>query len=316
MKLASVLVPAVVIAAVTSSYMFMKVNMLFIGLGFFGDPVIWRALDLLNRKFPNWQKLLELRNTLLKGIPTNAQLTITLLRIGEANKAPLPPPPRSDAPPPEHAAKLDKDDLTLDASHEEIEDAITSDGTDATGDTTSEKPKKNAGARIMGFLKGGTKTGVETKLGTDKLRAAIGSKHARSHLGAVPTTAETKQVSGPIDFKARYNGKKGWVYINTSATIPCVSFSSHQSDGSGLQGAEELKPVFSVPIEEISELKKVGGFGWKAKLVVGWAMDKSVVDGLEIVTKTGEKYKLTAILLREELFNRLISMGGQKWESY
>jgi hypothetical protein len=80
--------------------MFIKMNGLFVGLGFFGDPLIWRGLSYLNKEFPHWQKLLELRNTLLKGVPTNAQLTVTLLRIGEANKAPLPPPPYSGPPPP------------------------------------------------------------------------------------------------------------------------------------------------------------------------------------------------------------------------
>ena len=81
----------------------MKINGLFVGFGFFADPLIWRGLSYLNREFPNWQKLLEIRNTLLKGVPTNAQLTITLLRIGEANKAPLPPPPYSGPPPPNAA---------------------------------------------------------------------------------------------------------------------------------------------------------------------------------------------------------------------
>jgi Protein of unknown function (DUF3292) len=65
----------------------------------------------LNREFPNWQKLLEIRNTLLKGVPTNAQLTITLLRIGEANKAPLPPPPTSGIPPPIEAHATAGEDL-------------------------------------------------------------------------------------------------------------------------------------------------------------------------------------------------------------
>lgn len=87
----------------TSSYMFMKMNGLFVGFGFFADPLIWRAAAYLNREFPHWQKLLEIRNTLLKGVPTNAQLTVTLLRIGEANKAPLPPPPYAGPPPPNAA---------------------------------------------------------------------------------------------------------------------------------------------------------------------------------------------------------------------
>ena len=74
-------------------------NGLFVGFGFFADPIIWRGLSFLNKEFPHWQKLLEIRNTLLKGVPTNAQLTITLLRIGEVNKAPIPPPPYSEIPP-------------------------------------------------------------------------------------------------------------------------------------------------------------------------------------------------------------------------
>lgn len=110
-KLAAVLAPVLLISTFTSSYLFMKMNGFFIGFGFFADPLIWRALSYLNREFPHWQKLLEIRNTLLKGVPTNAQLTITLLRIGEANKAPLPPLPYSGPPPPNVAHETAEQDL-------------------------------------------------------------------------------------------------------------------------------------------------------------------------------------------------------------
>lgn len=110
-KLAACLAPVLLASIFTSSYMFTKMNGLFIGFGFFADPLIWRGLSYLNREYPNWQKLLELRNTLLKGVPTNAQLTITLLRIGEANKAPLPPPPYSGPPPPDAAHATAGQDL-------------------------------------------------------------------------------------------------------------------------------------------------------------------------------------------------------------
>lgn len=60
-RLAAVLVPAVGISLLTTSAMFMKMTTFSIGLGFFGDPITWRALSWLNREFPNWQKLLELR---------------------------------------------------------------------------------------------------------------------------------------------------------------------------------------------------------------------------------------------------------------
>ena len=63
-------------------------------------------------------------------------------------------------------------------------------------------------------------------------------------------------------------------------------------------------------------LKKIGGLGWKAKLLVGWALDREIADGLEIVDKLGNSYVVTAMVLRDELFNRLVAMGGQKWEAW
>ena len=266
---------------------------------------------------PLGELLLTVYSTVLRGVPTNAQLTITLLRIGEANKAPLPPPPRSDEPPSDEPAELDHEDLTLDASHAEIQDAITADDTAQTSgtDASSEKGKKRHGSRVLGFLKGTTKAGVETKLGSDKARAVVGSSKAKNHLGVLPKPKD-QIASGPVDFQARYKGKRGWIYVNTSATIPCVSFSKHQSDGTGEQSEKALDPLWSIPIDEIQELKKIGGLGWKAKLVVGWAMNRTVADGLEITDKNGNIERVTAVTLREELFNRLVAMGPQMWESW
>ena len=214
---------------------------------------------------------------------------------------------------------MDHEELTntLDASYEEIQDAVTADDTaETTGtDASSEKVKKRHGARVLGFLKGTTKAGVETTLGANRARAAVGSTKAKGRLGVLPNPKDQIH-SGPVDFQARYKGKRGWVYISTSATVPCVSFSKTKSDGTGVQSSKDLDPVFSIPVNEIRELKKIGGLGWKSKLIVGWATDRNVVDGLEIVDKKGNVERLTAITLREELFNRLASMGPQKWESW
>ena len=258
-------------------------------------------------------------SSILRGIPTNAQLTITLLRIGEANKAPLPPPPRSDEPPPSRPASLNGDDLTLDASHEEIHDAIHKDSAQKVAEEHAaanppEKRKHKHGEHILGFFKGTTKTGVDTKFGIDNVRAKMGNKHAKDHLGILPKPNDPA-ISGPVDFKGRYQGQKGWIYVSTNVDIPTVSFSNESSDGTGLQ-PEKQKVKFSIPIQDIRELKKIGGLGWKAKIVVGWATGKTIADGLEIEDKSGVTYKLTAIRLRDELFNRLVAMGGQKWESW
>ncbi len=254
-------------------------------------------------------------STLLKGVPTNAQLTITLLRKGEAEKAPLPPPPTSDQPPPSRPASLHGDDLTLDASSDEIHDAIHDDKTetDTLGSTETEKPKHRHGEHILGFFKGTTKTGVETKLGIDKVKAKIGSMHAKNHLGVLPKPKE-QVLSGPVYFKGRYEGHKGWIYISTTGPVPTVSFSHTASDST--KCPEHPDALFSIPIEDITEIKKVGGLGWKAKIAVGWAMNRTVADGLEITVRSGEKWRLTAIRLRDELFNRLVAIGGQMWESW
>jgi hypothetical protein len=241
-------------------------------------------------------------------------LTITLLRIGEANRAPLPPPPRSDQPPPSRpSSPVNADELPLDSSQAEVDAAIRPEPKDEKADSEEhegdeKKKTKHTGKRIIKFFKGATKAGVEGALGTDRIKAEIGSEPAKNRLGILPNPTDTS-TSGPVDFKARYKGKKGTIYISTTATIPCISFTTTSV-------TKNPEPIFSVAIADIKEIRKIGGLGWKAKLVVGWAMDREIADGLEIVDREGHKWTLTAIFLRDELFNRLVAMGGQKWESW
>ncbi|KAH8597295.1 hypothetical protein B0O99DRAFT_508417 [Bisporella sp. PMI_857] len=306
LKLAAVLAPILLVSLFTTSYMFYKMNGLLIGFGFFADPLIWRGLSSLNRRYPNWQKFLEIRNTLLKGVPTNAQLTVTLLRIGERNNAPLPPPPCSGPPPPNAAHATAGQNLghLEGVPDDEIAEAIHPDETSPTTGA-DEKPEKKPGRRIIAAFKSVTKGGVETVLGTDRLKAAAGAEHARNRLGVLKSGQDPN--AGPIDFPARFKGRKGHAYITTSATSPVLSWTTEK---------ENIDPVWSIAIADIKEIKKVGGLGWKAKLVVGWATDREIADGLLIIDEDGSKFLLTVIALREELFNRLISMGAQMWEAW
>ncbi|CAG8951988.1 hypothetical protein HYFRA_00000723 [Hymenoscyphus fraxineus] len=302
MKLAAVLAPVLLVSLFTTSYMFYKINGFLIGFAFFADPIIWRGLNYLNREFPHWQKLLEIRNTLLKGVPTNAQLTITLLRIGEHNKAPLPPPPYSGPPPPDVAhetAGEDLDHLEGVPSHE-LASAIHPEPL-----TPAVPAKKKHGSRLIGALKSATKGGVETILGTDRLKAAAGSGPAKNRLGVLRDGLERE--AGPVAFPCRYQGKRGHAYITTTATSPALSWTTER---------EDVEPVWSVAIGDVMEIKKVGGLGWKTKLVVGWATSREIADGIIVVDKEGKTKHLTAIALREELFNRLIAMGDQMWEAW
>ncbi|KAK4541191.1 hypothetical protein LTR36_008265 [Oleoguttula mirabilis] len=331
LRFAAILVPVMASSIFISNYMVVKGITFGIGFGFFGDPVLSRGLEWLNTTFPKWQKMLELRNTLLKGVPTNAQLTVTLLRIGEANKAPLPPPPSASQPPPDEPAEITDahlratgSDWPLNATPGELKTAMEHDPnvahetSGADIDASKQKTHGKAGARLLSMFKSGVKGTVETALGADHLKAKAGSESAKQRLGVVPDSRENN-LSGPVDFSCRYHGKRGHAFISTRATIPCVAFSIDKSiakTGTMDRKEEDLHAVWTVAVAEIKELKKVGGLGWKAKLVVGWALDREVADGIEIVDKQGNSWTLTAMVLRDELFNRLVAMGGQKWESW
>ena len=157
-------------------------------------------------------------------------------------------------------------------------------------ETTANENGK-AGKKFLKVIKTVTKMFVEGVLGTDHIKAEVGYESSKNRLGILPKIPTP--FTGPIDFKARFNGKPGTVYITTTATIPCVGFS---------KGAD-VDPVWSVAIGDIKEIRKIGGLGWKAKLVVGWAFDREIADGLEITDREGRKQTLTAIHMRDELFN-------------
>ena len=325
LTIAAALLPMLIGSYFTTSYMLLKSIGFAVGFGFFGDPVIMPAIAYLNKNYPDWPKQLELRHTLLRGIPTNVQLVITLLRVGEKHKAPLPPPPTSDVPPPvqphetageglEHLGKQQDAQraalvliISEGATSEDIDQAVHPDTSEEDKEEDhfgTGKTKKSR--RILNILKGTTKGGVKTAMTADKAKAHVGGKHAKNRLGAVKHSNNWPE-RGPVVFPARYKGKKGHAYITTTATTPAISWT---------KDLDEVTPAWTVPITDILELKKVGGLGWKSKIVVGWAMGREVVDGLVIKTEGGEDLHLTAITMRDDLFNRLIAMGSQMWEAW
>lgn len=131
---------------------------------------------------------------------------------------------------------------------------------------------------------------------------------------------------GPCVFSARLHGKKGHILLVTSATSPCIAFAYTKLQRSvlasllpGRHGKPEeaevdIRPEFSMGLSDVAEMRKMGGFGWKGKILVGWATGREILDGLELVDRQGKKVVLTAIKGRDELFNRVLSMGEHKWE--
>ncbi|OKL64615.1 hypothetical protein UA08_00569 [Talaromyces atroroseus] len=325
LRLAAVLVSMILVSLLTTSYLAVKASGFMFGFIFFGDPVLVRGTKYLNRRFPHWQKILELRNSLLKGVPTNAQLTITLLRLGEVNGSPIPPPPSTTlAETPSKPTSI-HEDIPLDASKAEIESAAKPDPTIIEQNTEPhphDDGGKNKAAKKKGFVpamfrffRGTTATGVETKLAANYAMARLGRGHAKTQLGILPRKGFTPSPRGPVDFQCRYKGKKGTAVIDCSGEEPILFFTTEV--GSSTPSIDKAKKVlFSIPIRDIQHLKKLGGMGWKGKLVVGWAeTEKEVIDGLRIIGKDPKQnFHITAMKMRDQLFNRLVAMGDQVWD--
>jgi hypothetical protein len=248
---------------------------------------------------------------------------LTLLRIGEANASPLPPPPTSRTEPPSRPASLNHEELTLGATSEEIHEAASAQPThQQQGPQLSPEtpPKKNFASRVIGFFRGTTATGVESKQAIDRMRAVVGSRHAKNRVGVLRPKGRTETPVGPVDFDARYKGAHGAVVIDSTQEPPVLYFTTDIPQGGDLYVGHRKKGsvLFSIPVTDIREMRKLGGMGWKGKLVVGWAIGgKEVVDGLLIKGKDPKQsYQLTAMGMRNQLFNRLIAIDGQVWASF
>jgi Protein of unknown function (DUF3292) len=68
-RLALLLVPGLFASFFVTNAMFLKVTTFLTGFLFFGQPVLDRGLQWLNREFPHWQKLLEIRKFAIYALP-------------------------------------------------------------------------------------------------------------------------------------------------------------------------------------------------------------------------------------------------------
>ncbi|KAK4119105.1 hypothetical protein N657DRAFT_318464 [Parathielavia appendiculata] len=305
-RLAGLLSPMLAVSLLFSGAKIIKATTFIFGVIFFGDPLIRRTVGWLDRWHPGWTQLLRLEAHLLRGVPNDAQLAITLLRLGEAHGAPFPPAPSTDKSPPQEPLEFTPedmdaagDDAPLGATQDEIDQAKAADPDRLEQAGGPDSEIKDTGgpktSRFLAFVKGSAKLGVKAALQADKLRAKAGRESAKNRLGAVPPEGASNQKEGPTEFSAHWDGKPGHVRISPGG------FVSFDDD-------------WSIRAADITELKKHSGIGVKSKLAIGWAMDRDVADGVEIKDRNGNTYVLSAVPLRDQLFNRLCAMGGQKWE--
>ncbi|KAM0094680.1 hypothetical protein ACP6JD_001950 [Aspergillus fumigatus] len=321
LRLAGIMATVCLLSLVVSSNFIIKATAFTLGLGFFGGPIINYSIEYLNRKIPNWREHLDLQQTLLKGIPTNAQLTLTLLRIGEINSSPLPPPPVTD----------DKESSSLIRSKARalIASNTTPTAQENSGSTNSStdhqtgpapKQRKKWFLKVLRFVRRTIATAIKSHGAFDRAMRIANSAHTRTLLELLAKKDWFAASTGPLKFEAKFQRKRGTAVIDSAQEPPVMYFTTTQSasiDNLKLESQKKGSVLFQIPVSDITELKKTEGLGWKGKLIVELtAGSKEAADGLVISASESEQaYHLTGMKARDQLFNRLIAIDAQFWES-
>ncbi|KAH8174991.1 hypothetical protein LIA77_06410 [Sarocladium implicatum] len=326
-RLALYLTPFVLASLVISRNEAVRLTTLLLGVALFGKPLMNEAKD--QETYRAWASHLSLSRTLFQGVPNDLQLAITLLRLGEASRAPLPPPVSTHEVPSDEGIELDETvlggslgDEPLGLSRDELQPIANhnEDMANEAGGADNEM-KQAAGSnpkreKIFGILKDGARGAVKVVVAADKLRGKAGAPHSKLRAGVLPSSRDQVRKLGPVEFSARYDGKKGYVYVDSMADEPFVSFNRRSVDATGGEGEEKDElSLWSVKIEDIARLKRHSGYGMKTKLGTGWAVNGGVQDGLRIGDGDGNEWVVTAVPHRDALFNRLCAISkSAKWE--
>ncbi|KAJ5139204.1 uncharacterized protein N7515_004052 [Penicillium bovifimosum] len=313
LRIDAVLAPILLVSLFVDYYMVYKGTGFAIGFVIFGDPILRPAIAWFKRHVPNYKELVQPKNNFLRGVPTNTQKAITLLRIGEAYNTPLPPVPTSNPSDTDHQNIINAEDIPLGATHTDILDAATP-GAHANSDGDEEdtdKPKHKHLSRVVRFFKGNARSVVETKLAIDHVRAAAGSETAKGHLGVMVKT-EHLIYTGPSQYSCRFQGKHGWLVIRKSAG-PSLLFTH---DDPRQRSVKDIEPVFEISVKDMKRVKRAMAFvSSTVESVAAASSDKQLLASLEIDDEKGKTWRFTAIPERDALFNRLVSIGDQKWKN-
>lgn len=324
LRLLGILTGISISSLVLSSHFILRTVSFLVGVVFFGDPIFQWTISFLNERVPNWKQELDLKKTLLKGVPTNAQLTLTLLRIGELNSSPLPPPPTSKEEPAwPLRRKKTKPAISDKPANADPALPLEVDSTaldEATSPVSPKKSKRRWVSKVLKFVGRTIATAIKGHIAIDRAMAIAGSEHTKSLISLLSKRGWVTAPFGPLKFDAKFERKRGAVVIDSSLEPPVLYFTTYQSerlDDLRLECRKKGSVLFQIPVTDITELKKTEGLGWKAKMIVELAAgSKEAADGLVISGKEPEQsYHVTGMRARNQLFNRLVAIGSQFWES-
>ena len=270
--------------------------------------------------------------TILFGVPTDSQLAVALLRLGEAHNAPIPPSPAAQAKPNATVAQLTTHvldsslgDQPLGVDKEIIESLASADQAMIDGSSSSTKEtseltlRDNRPSKVLNTFKGLLKGVVRVSAGIDRVRGKLGSEKARERVSFIPSHRDQDSHIRPYEFEGHFEGRGGRFCIESYLSSPCITFSktSHTVSGSNKKTASdctESSVSWKLAIEEIAELKKLPAVGFKTAVAAGLGVGKELKTTLRITDTSGQEHMLTALTSRDELFNRLIAIGAQHWE--
>lgn len=250
--------------------------------------------------------------------------------MGEVDSAPLPPPPSSVENEPAWPVYRKKfRNLTNKNKNKDKDTAETpQDGSNGGGT----KPKRRW-AKVLRFVKSTIAIAIKSHATFDRAIAVAGASHSKSLFDLLQKQGHTKSllsllhnpsgvaaISGPLKFDAKFERKRGAVVVDSSKEPAVLYFTTYQSAGLDdlrIECRKKGSVLFQLPVTDIEELKKTEGLGWKGKLIVELtAGSKESADGLIISgSEIGQKYHVTGMRERDQLFNRLVAIGVQFWES-
>jgi hypothetical protein len=181
---AAIFLPIGLVFAIVPAHVWAQVASFSFGFAFFGQPLMKRGMAKFVELVPNWQDylvLLDLRNSLLSRVPTDAQLTLHLLRERERQYDPLLPAP---PPPTEHETKqaMARGGIAPEAGNEEgaALDAKAQDGDSGQQEDPSLMAKATAkgASKFLGGLRVFAKKAATFRgdVTVDGTRAKVGNK--------------------------------------------------------------------------------------------------------------------------------------------
>lgn len=164
--------------------------------------------------------------------------------------------------------------------------------------------------KVFGLFKDGARGAVKTIAAADKLRAKVGVESSKLRAGVVPSSRDATGFVGPVQFSARYEGRRGFIHVNSDDEEPWVAFNRNAVNEHG-----DLRTVWKIKIDDIVQLRKHTGHGMLAKLATGWATNGPIYDSVRIVDTDENEWVVTALPYRDALFNRLCAIGTRaRWE--